>query len=513
MCPKINTDISYSAGETVDAAAVLQLLKDFGVDNLPTEEDLKAFQYDAEDLEEAVTHCASPTLTLPFLPDTNLVVSKIQDPVDTATQKPLSELAAVGVASESVPDQSDKTVQTPTDEATETAASISGPARDPPNDVEETQRFADNHDWSKGRILDFDRGYVQFDEDGKIELSTCTVKFEIASDGQKIVTFVKPDDLGIDQEAAKALNNSAEANPNTMDYPMMDLQGRPRYAFNQAYRLGFNEDGSLIMRAPDVHVDHYNYAEHMFLGNELHLRFGPDTVRAADRKLRLANGLELSYGQINGLGGDFFGGFKPICQGKDFEEQCKFFTQAYGCLGEDPNAVAEVDKILKTREEEVAAIGNAVRNGTSAAAAYKKMAAEASWFGMKEEGELQLITVNRPNSGEYQAPSYLRLAQLNLDHFGDDARTAYSAGHYCAMGKAAEGNLDVAYAMNAFADHYLGDCFAAGHMRTPRRFLHAGDTRGAVAWGSMNIVALAILLAPDLCSKVSRSPSIYSADP
>lgn len=39
----------------------------FSVKVLPSEEDIRAFEYKAEGLEEAVTNCASPSLTLPFL--------------------------------------------------------------------------------------------------------------------------------------------------------------------------------------------------------------------------------------------------------------------------------------------------------------------------------------------------------------------------------------------------------------------------------------------------------------
>ncbi|KAF2239894.1 hypothetical protein EV356DRAFT_495711 [Viridothelium virens] len=51
--------------------------------------------------------------------------------------------------------------------------------------------------------------------------------------------------------------------------------------------------------------------------------------------------------------------------------------------------------------------------------------------------------------------------------------------------------------MSAFADHYLGDCFAAGHIRTPRRFLHAGDMGGWAAKVPFN----AVMFAKDMCSK------------
>lgn len=83
-------------------------------------------------------------------------------------------------------------------------------------------------------------------------------------------------------------------------------------------------------------------------------------------------------------------------------------------------------------------------------------------------------------------PSYLRLGAINLDHFGQDARTAYNTGHAMAMRHASKASptrdpkmsaeerqvyLDVSYRMNAFADHFLEDQFASGHLRTPRRHL------------------------------------------
>ncbi|KAM0795834.1 hypothetical protein BDR22DRAFT_825722 [Usnea florida] len=69
----------------------------------------------------------------------------------------------------------------------------------------------------------------------------------------------------------------------------------------------------------------------------------------------------------------------------------------------------------------------------------------------------------------------LWLARVDWDHFGPDARTAYNAGHHAALDIALKGgddHLELAYAMNAFADHFLQDSFAAGHLRTPRRALH-----------------------------------------
>lgn len=74
-------------------------------------------------------------------------------------------------------------------------------------------------------------------------------------------------------------------------------------------------------------------------------------------------------------------------------------------------------------------------------------------------------------------PGYKDLLLINWDHFGDDARTAYTTGHSAAISWAASGKWMVdrlveAYAINSFANHYLQDLFSAGRLRTPRRVLH-----------------------------------------
>jgi hypothetical protein len=79
---------------------------------------------------------------------------------------------------------------------------------------------------------------------------------------------------------------------------------------------------------------------------------------------------------------------------------------------------------------------------------------------------------------------YMNLAVANMDHFAADAWSAYVAGHTAALerAKALHGRdpsahatvtqLRKAYAMNAFADHFLTDVFSSGHSRTPRRALN-----------------------------------------
>jgi len=56
----------------------------------------------------------------------------------------------------------------------------------------------------------------------------------------------------------------------------------------------------------------------------------------------------------------------------------------------------------------------------------------------------------------------------NAEHFGARALLAFALNHEEATELAARGKLGTALVMNAFADHYLEDHFAPGHIYTPR---------------------------------------------
>ena len=73
---------------------------------------------------------------------------------------------------------------------------------------------------------------------------------------------------------------------------------------------------------------------------------------------------------------------------------------------------------------------------------------------------------------------HLRAASNNDDHFQDRALLAYDFYHRFAVHLAAEGNLTSALVVNAYADHFLQDALAPGHVRTPRRHLHNAATIG-----------------------------------
>ena len=65
-----------------------------------------------------------------------------------------------------------------------------------------------------------------------------------------------------------------------------------------------------------------------------------------------------------------------------------------------------------------------------------------------------------------------RLLHENGEHFGAHALYSSRAWHRYALQEARRGNVEAALVYNAFADHYLQDLFAPGHIFAPRRGLN-----------------------------------------
>ena len=142
------------------------------------------------------------------------------------------------------------------------------------------------------------------------------------------------------------------------------------------------------------------------------------------------------------------------------QDQSKRFSDAYATLANPgPRQPQEANLILSVLQKEVDAINKALQDHEDPSTVYSRLPDETA-------------TLEKVTWGRTDIPGYLGLAQINWDHFGADARTSYNAGHRTALQLAIAGELDKAYAMNAFADHFLEDSFSAGHLRTPRRLLH-----------------------------------------
>ncbi|MCJ1354020.1 MAG: hypothetical protein MMC33_004007 [Icmadophila ericetorum] len=482
-----------------------------------------SFDYDPEDLWEAISHCASPINAVDILPpsDTLTLPAEVAKPIDTTLKAEAGPVVEASTSTNAA-DQGENVSELAAKPLESNKLKPQASSEEPDED-EESERVIQPSKIKAPPLEDPEAERMQYDDDGKPVIPPgYEVRFEIDQDDRRYITILNP---------SEDYSNPLLDEP---DYPEADMRyQRPNFVYGRKYRYEHDEHGELIMKAPEVHLDYYNYAEHCFLGNELKLKFLNGTFEAATKELTLENDVHLTYGQINGLGGDFFGTYDPICKGETFKDQCDRFQRAYACLGKEKNRTPwELKLILDTRKEELAVIKKARDEGRSTAEAYNTLVKDglSGLWGFKEEAELSAATVGRADWGKSAAPSYVKLAQINFDHFGEDARRAYNAGHYCAMQEAARpgGNLEIAYAMNAFADHYLGDCFAAGHMRTPRRALHATYTQTAYSVVTAPVAGIAkfgewltskmgvstkaadllgdrsgpaIALAPDMCSK------------
>ena len=218
-------------------------------------------------------------------------------------------------------------------------------------------------------------------------------------------------------------------------------------------------------------------AEHAWIGDQLFLRFSPDNTDQA-RGLPLALPLpsltrdsRLTYGQLIALGGDFYGVVGgPISTAANPE---RAFQSAFNSLGYD---WGETLQILTIMAEEIKAVESALADGRAPSSAYGVIGDSLSlrWnvvTGGENAGDLPVVMGR-----------YLELAAENWDHFTQYAVTAYCAGHGVAMAHAAAPaglspaestiRLQEAYALNAFADHFLTDLFSSGHMRAPRKEMY-----------------------------------------
>ena len=178
--------------------------------------------------------------------------------------------------------------------------------------------------------------------------------------------------------------------------------------------------------------------------------------------------MKLSYGDISALAGDYYGTYTPISNGETSEKRRKLFLDAWKTLAENrEDQPADAHSILQNLAKEQRAIDKGAQHGEESSEVYGKQSE------LDDPETLQAMTHKGKKRNRSDLPA---LASRNVDHFGEDACKTYEAGHEAAMHQAiqdkTEKNLLLAYAMNAFADHFLQDLFSAGHFRTPRRLLH-----------------------------------------
>ncbi len=217
----------------------------------------------------------------------------------------------------------------------------------------------------------------------------------------------------------------------------------------------------------------YTSPEHVSLGNEVRLALDDPHSPEKSKVLHLPNGLNLTYGIILSLG-DFYGDpLQPISRGKSLAEMRRRFLAAFNAFAVNKEAVLEVPKIITLMRHENAMIEDGVKRGETEEEIYSKC-------GLDYVRQYNCVTGGGCSKSMWWLSTgrFLQLASSNFDHFGADALHVYQIGHGVAMEEAIVASqtqnvarLEHAYAMNAFACHFLSDRYASGHMRTPRNEL------------------------------------------
>jgi hypothetical protein len=193
----------------------------------------------------------------------------------------------------------------------------------------------------------------------------------------------------------------------------------------------------------------FDSAEHAYLGNQAVLTFlsttgQPQTVGGA-YLIPLPNGLNLQFGQIVALAGDFFGcittttsvvigpdGPQPVTTTQvqeisDANARPAAFQQAFNSLATDSQTSISVPKILAVMStgpnSESAALTHVAYSGSGAqpSTAYTPALDLDDRYNVASGGG-SLV------SDKYPEGNYYLLAEVNWDHFGSDAVSVYETG-------------------------------------------------------------------------------------
>lgn len=182
------------------------------------------------------------------------------------------------------------------------------------------------------------------------------------------------------------------------------------------------------------------------------------------QKLMMPNGIELSFGDICALAGDYFAvAKKPISFGKDEKDRKDRFLNAYETLAYSKRR--KVRKILKIIEGQTKAINDAMSQGKP----------EYTGAHIKFKEMLKVLVSTKFN--------IVGVFEMAFDHMENNAMIAHHVGHTLAREAAArahyinnpreqQAQLAYAYSLEAFACHFLTDHFASGHLRTPSSALY-----------------------------------------
>ena len=225
----------------------------------------------------------------------------------------------------------------------------------------------------------------------------------------------------------------------------------------------------------------FESSEHISAGENIQLSFSEKEAPKTNFIFTLPNGATISNGEILTLGDFYEIVGKSIADGVTDADRKERFINDFKSFAVNKDVVPELTQILAVINNEKQAIETGMKNGEKPEDIYKKMSSE-------NNRQWNCITGGDCSKNYWIKPGrYVLLAAQDYSHFSDRAWQVYLAGHTAAMEQAIQAHqtndikkLEIAYAMNAFACHYLADIFATGHLRTPRYELFKHVTPGVV---------------------------------
>ena len=194
----------------------------------------------------------------------------------------------------------------------------------------------------------------------------------------------------------------------------------------------------------------FGSSEHVAIGESVEL---PGLPEADAPLLVVDRTIPVQFHQIVALAGDFYGvpGNAISLPGGTDEEKTQRFQQFFNTLAEADSR--QLEGVIREIELECAA----VKESGLPHHCYSSQMTEKNRAIKRIKNDVDDLLID------------------NSDHFCTNAKDAYRIGHALAMKVAAEAGgqknveeLKRAYALDAFACHFLTDLFASGHIRNQR---------------------------------------------
>lgn len=185
-----------------------------------------------------------------------------------------------------------------------------------------------------------------------------------------------------------------------------------------------------LTEAPGPMISRWESGEHKHAVDDANI---PPAMKG---KIKLANGIEATPGEITAMMGDLYARFAKGADGKEHFDPSGSFAEMNTA---DPK---EMSKLISLIDK------------------------EASTGKITDSSDWEAATRHRRGDDG----SYLEIAKKNNSHFSaptadgtDNNMGAYSAFHKMALEAAQNGDMEQARALEASGDHFLTDRFSAGH--------------------------------------------------